>query len=50
MHDETVSMTLQINMADQRSEKLERENKQLTERWMKKMGDEARAMNDKSGF
>lgn len=50
MHDETVSMTLQLNMADEQSEKLRRENKDLVDRWMKKMAQEADAMNDKSKF
>lgn len=43
-------MTLQLNMADERSEKFEKENKELVDRWMKKMAQEADAMNDKSKF
>lgn len=50
MHDETVSLTLQLNMADERSQKLEKENKELVDRWMKRMAQEADAMNDKSKF
>ena len=50
VHDETVSLTLQLNMADERSQKLEKENKELVDRWMTRMAQEADAMNDKSKF
>ena len=50
MHDETISLTLQLNMADAKSERLENENKDLVDRWMKKMAQEADAMNDESKF
>ena len=50
VHDENLSLTLQLNMADERSQKLETENKQLVERWMKRMGEEADQMNEKSKF
>lgn len=50
IHDETVSLTLQLNMAEERAQKLEKENKDLVERWMKRMGIEADAMNEASKF
>lgn len=50
VHDETVSLTLQLNMADEQSQKLQRENKELVDRWMKRIGQEADAMNDESQF
>lgn len=50
MHDETVSLTLQLNMAEERSRKLERENQELVDRWMARMGQEADAMNNASRF
>lgn len=50
VHDETVSLTLQLNMADERSQRLEKENKELVDRWMKRMALEADAMNDGSKF
>lgn len=50
VHDETVSLTLQLNMADERVRKVEGENKELVERWMKRMGEEAEEMNEKSKF
>ena len=50
LHDETVSLTLQLNMADERSTKLERENGDLVERWMKRMEREADEMNERSKF
>jgi chromosome segregation ATPase len=43
--DEMVALELQFNLAEQRSEKLERENKELVERWMKRMGEEAEKVN-----
>ena len=50
VHDETVSLTLQLNMAEEQSQKLQRENKELVDRWMARMGQEADAMNDESKF
>lgn len=47
-HDEMLSLNLQFNMAEQKAEKLDRENKELVSRWMKKMGEEADRMNDQS--
>ena len=43
-----VSLNLQLNMTEQRSAKLEQENKELIDRWMARMGEEADAMNDAS--
>jgi hypothetical protein len=37
-------------MADEKSSKLQRENQELVDRWMKRMGQEADAMNDASRF
>ena len=37
-------------MAGERCNKLEKENKELVDRWMRKMAQEADAMNDKSKF
>jgi len=37
-------------MADEKSSKLQRENKELVDRWMARMGQEADAMNDASKF
>ncbi|KAK5715237.1 autophagy protein 16, interacts with Atg12p-Atg5p [Elasticomyces elasticus] len=44
-HDEMVALGLQLSMAEQRSEKLTRENKELVDRWMKRMGEEAEKVN-----
>ncbi|KAK5136937.1 hypothetical protein LTR08_001444 [Meristemomyces frigidus] len=44
-HDEMVALGLQLNMAEARSEKLTRENTELVERWMKRMGEEADRVN-----
>lgn len=43
-----VSLNLQLNMAEQRAEKLEGENRELVERWMVRMGKEAEEMNRRS--
>ncbi|KAF2102632.1 putative autophagy protein Apg16 [Rhizodiscina lignyota] len=48
VQDEMLSLNLQLNMAEQRSEKLETENKQLVDRWMERMGREAEEMNERS--
>ena len=50
IHDETVSLTLQLNMAEAQGEKLREENKELVDRWMARMGKEADAMNVASRF
>ncbi|EON64136.1 hypothetical protein W97_03366 [Coniosporium apollinis CBS 100218] len=48
VQDEMVSLNLQLNMAEQRAEKLEGENRELVERWMVRMGKEAEEMNRRS--
>ena len=50
LHHETLSLTLQLNMADEQVKQLEKENKDLVERWMKRMGEEADQMNAKTQF
>jgi len=50
VQDEMISLNLQLNMAEQRSKKLQKENKDLIDRWMTRMGQEADAMNDASKF
>lgn len=46
--DEMVSLNLQLNIAEQKSEKLQEENKELVDRWMARMGKEADEMNQRS--
>jgi len=48
--DEIVSLTLQLNMAEERAERLKGENEDLVRRWMERMGSEAERMNLGSGF
>ena len=43
--DEMVALQLQLNVAEQKREEVEKENKQLVERWMKRMGEEAERVN-----
>ncbi|KAI4210021.1 MAG: hypothetical protein LQ351_007071 [Letrouitia transgressa] len=50
IHDETVSLTLQLNMAEEQAKALRQENKDLIDRWMARMGKEADAMNKASKF
>ncbi len=45
-----VSLSLELNMAEERSSKLQKENEDLVARWMKRMGKEADAMNNASRF
>lgn len=47
---ELASLTLEFNMTEKRSKELQRENKELVDRWMARMGQEADAMNDASKF
>ena len=46
LHDETVALTLQLNVLEDRNRTLDRENKELIERWMARVGQEAEAMNE----
>lgn len=50
VQDELASLNLQLNMAEDRSSKLQRENQELIDRWMARMGKEADAMNEASRF
>ncbi|GIJ99882.1 autophagy protein 16, interacts with Atg12p-Atg5p [Aspergillus viridinutans] len=48
--DELATLNLQLNMAEERSGRLQRENQELVDRWMARIGREAEAMNDASKF
>lgn len=48
--DELATLNLQLNMAEERSTRLKNENKDLVDRWMARMGQEAEAMNDASKY
>ncbi|TQN64857.1 Autophagy-related protein 16 [Colletotrichum shisoi] len=45
VQDEMITMNLQMSMAEQERDKVKKENKELVDRWMKRMGQEAEAMN-----
>lgn len=45
VQDEMVMMQLELNMAKKDKEKLNKENAELTRRWVEKMEQEAQAMN-----
>ncbi|CAG7938600.1 unnamed protein product [Penicillium salamii] len=48
--DEMATLNLQLNMAEEKSTRLQKENQDLIDRWMARMGQEAEAMNDASKF
>ncbi|KAL2838738.1 autophagy-related protein 16 [Aspergillus pseudoustus] len=48
--DELATLDLQLNMAEARTDRLQKENQELVDRWMARMGKEADAMNDASKF
>ncbi|KAJ5312497.1 hypothetical protein PENANT_c027G06949 [Penicillium antarcticum] len=48
--DEMATLNLQLNMAEDRSSRLKKENQDLVDRWMARMGQEADAMNKASKF
>ncbi|KAL6711442.1 autophagy protein 16, interacts with Atg12p-Atg5p [Coniothyrium glycines] len=50
VQDELVALNIQLNMAEQEKEKLKKENDDLTQRWVKKMEEEAQRMNDRMGW
>ncbi|KAH0536644.1 hypothetical protein FGG08_006512 [Glutinoglossum americanum] len=50
VQDEMLALNIQLNMADERCRKLEKENKDLIDRWMARMSREADAMNNASKF
>lgn len=45
-----MSLNLQFNMAEDKAKRIEKENKELVDRWMVRMGQEAEAMNKASKF
>ncbi|OHF03665.1 autophagy protein 16 [Colletotrichum orchidophilum] len=45
VQDEMITMNLQMSMAEQERDKVKKENKELVDRWMKRMAQEADAMN-----
>ncbi|KAF7513105.1 hypothetical protein GJ744_011371 [Endocarpon pusillum] len=48
--DEVVSLNLQLNVAEDEVKKLRKENQELVDRWMERMGEEADRMNEDSKF
>lgn len=43
--DDIVALTMELNLTEQKSTRVAAENKELVDRWMKRMGEEADAMN-----
>ena len=50
MHDENLSLTLQLNMTEDRNKELRLENQELVDRWMARIGREAEIMNESSKY
>lgn len=48
VQDELAGLTLQLNMAEEKADKLRVENAELVRRWMERMGVEADKMNNDS--
>ena len=45
VHDEVISLNIQLNMSEQKAKDLTTENKELIDRWMARKGHEAEEMN-----
>ncbi|KAF2720385.1 putative autophagy protein Apg16 [Polychaeton citri CBS 116435] len=43
--DEAVALELQLNISEEKRQQAEKENKELVDRWMKRMGEEAERVN-----
>lgn len=50
VQDENATLNLQLNMADEQQKKLKKENQDLVDRWMARMGKEADRMNSEHKF
>lgn len=50
VQDEMISLNLQVNVSEKRAKDLKNENEDLVARWMRRMRQEADAMNDASKF
>ncbi|KAJ4175007.1 autophagy protein 16, interacts with Atg12p-Atg5p [Fusarium falciforme] len=45
VQDEMIALNLQMSMAEKERDKVKKENKELVDRWMKRIAQEADAMN-----
>lgn len=50
VQDENATLNLELNQAEQEVKKVKKENKDLVERWVARMGKEADKMNEESKF
>lgn len=50
VQDEMVGLEMQLNVKEERVGALEKENGELVERWMKKVGEDAKRLNVGSGW
>ncbi|RYP78094.1 hypothetical protein DL771_000787 [Monosporascus sp. 5C6A] len=46
--DDIVALTMELNLTEQKIQRVAAENKELVDRWMKRMGEEADAMNQQN--
>lgn len=50
VQDENATLNLQLNVAERDAVQLKKENQELIDRWMKRMGKEADKMNEEGKF
>lgn len=50
VQDENATLNLQLNVAERDAVQLKKENQELIDRWMKRMGKEADRMNEEGKF
>lgn len=50
VQDENATLNLQLDLADRQARELRRENQDLVDRWMAKVGQEAERMNEEGRF
>ena len=48
--DEMIALGLQLNLSEEKADKLKTENEELVQRWMKRMGEEADRVNRDSNW
>ncbi|KAJ9654344.1 autophagy protein 16, interacts with Atg12p-Atg5p [Neophaeococcomyces mojaviensis] len=50
VQDENATLNLQLNVAEDQAKQMKKENQELVDRWMAKMGKEAEKMNEEGKF
>ena len=50
VQDENATLNMQLNVMEEEKQKLQTENRELVDRWMKRVGEEAEKMNEVGKF